>query len=260
MIVKCASNLRQIALGTINYANDNKGYLPTRHEFWKGADPANGHFGYKEAFYSYYVKDGGVPYSVEGCVQIGRLFSARYIKSGEACYCPSGLDDPTFGYNSFKQPWPQDTATKYRSDYSYNAYYNVNYSFLNYYKKPPDVVTLANEAAFQTLSHFPKTKLLAFDLIDQASTVTHKGRQKYPTWNAVFIDGHVQTVISPTLYNQMRLHGGTGSGWAPFEDYRDILEAQANGFAVDLAHLTNRVKHAGGTNTEINGGTTLYHP
>src|SRR5215204_2584655 len=35
MRVKCASQLRQVAVATVMYANENKGYIPTIRNEWK---------------------------------------------------------------------------------------------------------------------------------------------------------------------------------------------------------------------------------
>jgi prepilin-type N-terminal cleavage/methylation domain-containing protein/prepilin-type processing-associated H-X9-DG protein len=257
-LVKCASNLRQIGLASLNYANDNKGYLPERYEYWKGGDPANGRFQFKDPFYAYFVKDKSKSYSLENCFQVGRLFAAGYLKAAEACYCPEGLDDPNFGYDVFPKPWPQDPSTTYRCDYTYNAYYSM--TLVPDYGAPPGAPTVVMETAFPKLNVFPKTKLLACDLIDNAGDVTHKGQLKHPTWNALFIDGHVTPVISKTLYDQMASRGSANGNWSRFEDYRDILETLANGWSLDPTQLQIRVIHVSSPKTEINGGRTLYHP
>src|SRR5207302_1096079 len=113
-----------IGLATLTYANENKGYLPERYEYWKSGSPANGRARFADPFYSYFVKNKGKSYSLENCYQVGRLFAAGYLKNPEACYCPEGLSDPNFGYDIFPKPWPQDQPTTYRCDYTYNAYYN----------------------------------------------------------------------------------------------------------------------------------------
>jgi prepilin-type N-terminal cleavage/methylation domain-containing protein len=256
-LVKCESNLRQIGLASIMYANENKGYLPERYEYFKGGDPNTGRIQFKDPFYAYFVKNAGKSYSKENCFQVGRLFAAGYIKSAEACYCPEGWSDVNFGYDAFPKPWPQDKPTTYRCDYTYNAYYSM--TLIPDYGAPPGSPTVAMESAFPRLNKFPKTKLLACDLIDNAGDVTHKGRLKYPTWNVLFIDAHVTTVISKPLYDQMVARGSANGSWPKFEDYRDILETLANGFSLDLGQLTNRVTHVASPKTETNGGKTLYH-
>ena len=254
-IVNCASNMRQIGLASLNYAHNNRDYLPIPGQFWDGNNPANGRHRIASPFYTYQVKSKNTPFEVERVVQLGLLFATKFMASGEGCYCPGGFDDPNFGYNFFKKPWPQDHATEYRSSYSYNPYYNNNSPIENYHNSGK--VAYGQTSAFPRASKFPKTKLLAMDLIDTPQNITHKGRGVKPAWNCLFIDGHVTTVISPVLHKQMIARGSANGSWPKFEDYRDILETQANGFEL-TGSLTNRVSHA--AKGEKNGGTTLYHP
>jgi len=119
------------------------------------------------------------------------------------------------------------------------------------------------ESAWPSIKKFPATKLLATDLIDTGGDVSHRVGNARPTWNALFIDGHVVSSVSPFLLQQMQKPPPAGDGpatdnWAAFEDYRDILEAQANGFDVAKNHPTGRVVHP--SPDTVAGGQTLYHP
>ena len=255
VLVNCASNMRQIGLASLTYAQNNRDFLPIPGQFWDGNDPKKGRHRIASPFYTYQVKSAGAPYEVERVVQLGLLFATKFMQSAEGCYCPGGLDDPSFGYNWFKKPWPQDQATEYRSSYSYNPYYNNNSPIENYHNSGS--TAFGQTSAYPRVSKFPKTKLLAVDLIDTPQNITHKGRGVKPAWNCLFIDGHVTTVISPVLHQQMIARGSANGSWPKFEDYRDILETQANGFEL-TGSLTNRVSHL--PKGEKNGGTTLYHP
>jgi prepilin-type N-terminal cleavage/methylation domain-containing protein/prepilin-type processing-associated H-X9-DG protein len=256
-VTKCASNLRQIGIASLLYANDNKGFLPLRGQYFKSNDPNQGRFQLKEPFYTYQVKSAGHPYEVERMVQLGLLVVKKYIKAPEALVCPIGMDDPSFGYNSMAKPWPEVQSAEYRSSYSYNPYYST--TLIPNYGALPGSPATAKETAWPRASKFPKTKLLAHDLIDSPGNVAHNGRGVRPSWNALFIDGHVATAVSTTLYSEMRRRGSANTDWAKFEDYRDILECEANGFALGTS-LTGRVTHGSTPATETPGGKTLYHP
>jgi prepilin-type N-terminal cleavage/methylation domain-containing protein len=255
ILVNCASNMRQIGLASLTYAHNNRDYLPIPGQYWDSNNPANGRHRLQSPFYTYQVKSNATPFQIERVVQLGLLFATKFMQSAEGCYCPGGLDDPTFGYNTLPKPWPEVVSADYRSSYSYNAYYNNNARIENYHNS--GTFAFGQQSAFPRVSRYPKTKLLATDLIDTPLNITHKGRGIKPAWNCLFIDGHVQTVISPVLQQQMILRGSANNSWGKFDDYRDILETQANGYQLTTPYA-NRVTHA--ASGEKNGGTTLYHP
>lgn len=249
-VVQCESNLRQIGLATINFANDNKGKLPESFR----PTQANG----RQPFWAYIAKNAattGLPSNVEGTTNLGRLYGARYFKSPEVAYCPADLTNRDFGYESFPKPWLTNTAAMYRASYPFNPYCNQTTSATD--RLP----------AFTRLNLFPKSRIVALDVIDNAGNVMHLGRKKYPSWNCLFKDGHVTTVISPLLYKQMQLYGSanssavgtTPSAFDKFDLYLDILETQANGWPIKTTQLGLQVRVLHISN-ETNGGRTPYHP
>ena len=102
VVVNCESNLRQIGIACINYANDNKGFLPMRAEYWTDNTPSKGREAFIDPFFSYLVESGNDTraYDPQKVVGLGMLWSMGYIKSVPALYCPADLDDPSFGYNA----------------------------------------------------------------------------------------------------------------------------------------------------------------
>jgi prepilin-type N-terminal cleavage/methylation domain-containing protein len=239
-MVKCMSNLRQIGMSSINYANDNKGALPQSFR------PTNNA---RFPFWSYIAKDAGSPFTLENTTNIGRLYGANYFKSAEVAYCPANLTDPDFGYESFPKPWLSDTALIYRSSYAYNTYCNLQSggSAPNQNRLP----------AFTSLNKFPKYRILAHDTIDTTGNVMHLGHKRYPTWNCLFKDGHVVSAISPLMYAQFIPIKTVNKNFDGYDNLLDIIETQANGFPIKTSQLTARVQHTVG---ETNGGTTRYHP
>jgi prepilin-type N-terminal cleavage/methylation domain-containing protein len=243
-VVACESNLRQIGLASINYANDNKGALPVAFRYNVSA---------RFPFWNYICKDAGLPYTVENTTNIGRLYATGYMKSGQVAYCPANLTDPDFGYESFPKPWLQDTASIYRSSYAYNTYCNLQSG-----GTAPNQNRLP---AFPKLLNFPKSRILAHDTIDTNGNVMHLGRKKYPSWNCLFKDGHVVNVISPTMYSVFKT--SANKNYDLYDYLVDIIETEANGFPLKMNQVVNagvtvpRVIHQ---TPETNGGTTRFHP
>jgi prepilin-type N-terminal cleavage/methylation domain-containing protein len=89
--VNCASNLRQLALMTQEYALENHDYIPV------GRASNN-------LFVNYWFVDnsdtgGGSFY------MFGSLYGASLMPNGKIAYCPSQTE-PTWSYNSPDNPWP----------------------------------------------------------------------------------------------------------------------------------------------------------
>lgn len=275
VVVQCASNMRQIALLSLNYANDNRGYLPMRDQYFKSNDPTQGRFQFKYPFYAYDIRTGG-GYNADRCTNLGVLYAKGYIKSGQALYCPVAHDDPAFGWdaqaNVNGNPWPLDSSANYRSSYSYNPYYSMvvipNYGNAN---GTPGTPTAAKESAWPKINKMPKTKFLAVDLLNDWTSRPHFAGTSHPSWNAVFADGHVQTIPSKLCDDAIRItKTSANQNWTPFETWRDVLECQANGWNVNQSEVYNgtstvtRVTHASGSTLNdvdaIPGGQPLFHP
>ena len=169
------------------------------------------------------------------------------MKAAPAAFCPAASQDATnFSWSANNPPktpapWPEDKGTIYFSGYCYNGYYN-------------ELGTTNLVLAFQKIAKFPKTRLLAFDPIDMSSLadIPHVGGSQIPSWNALFIDGHVTNVTSQYIYNKIVAAGGANSSnWNKFENGRDMIETVANGQNLYYNTKANRVTHTIG---ESDGG------
>lgn len=269
-LTQCASNMRQIGLATVNYSTENKGFIPYRGEYWKGMDPTAGPFQYKYPSYAYILRTNGT-FNADKCVNLGLLWVKGYIKNAEALFCPISRSDPSFGYdaqaNVNGNPFPYDPSIVYRSCFSYQPYYSL--VIIPNYGAPPGTPTLAKEAAWPKLSKYPKTKMLAIDLINDKLSIPHNSGGKNPTWNCLFPDGHVSPVVSPLCDQAIRRGPSANQDWNSFETYRDILEAGANGWPLNKSEcfndsgtftLVSRVQHAASGVDGVPGGQPLFHP
>jgi prepilin-type N-terminal cleavage/methylation domain-containing protein len=240
-IVNCASNLRQIGMASLMYAQENQGRFPEQRS-------ASSSF--TSPIWTREIKAAGVTYSHENVFQIGRLYSSKLIgEDPDVAYCPVGLDDPNFGYQDQPGPWPKDQATHYRSTYNYIPYWNQR-------SGAPSRI-----AAFRKLPAPKKQRFMATDLIEQQSYSIHaQGKKENASWNVLLFDGSVHLVKAPILYDQMGAVGRTNTGnastdWSRMDDYVNILEMMAFGGNLNSKGTpgsaplpTGRVKHVAGEN------------
>jgi len=97
---KCASNLRQIALAVISYANDNRGRLPPSRINKGDTIYPNGFFWANELVRGKYAS------SVTGVDSAGKPLD------GESVFrCPSGINDP-LGFSGFNALYPRQGANQ----------------------------------------------------------------------------------------------------------------------------------------------------
>jgi prepilin-type N-terminal cleavage/methylation domain-containing protein len=231
----CASNLRQIGQACQSYAADNKGCLPAR--FREGLQT------YDQPFWSYLCQD--INNSKIPRFNCGLMYELKYIRTPEVFYCPGGRAHPNHNYDSFPKPWLSDKSINYRTSYCYNPHVA--------FKTPGDSGS-AKITAYPRVAKFPRTKALSLDCLVDANKISHYsgGSERVPSWNLLFIDGHVVLVRSKVLYDQMVLRGRLDddknepqpfANWRLMDDYRDILETTAEGKDPRATSLVNRVKH-----------------
>jgi prepilin-type N-terminal cleavage/methylation domain-containing protein len=221
---QCASNLRQIGLANAIYAKDWRGCNVPR--FREG----NGDYTYPER--AYMSQDTGDKQKYN----MGKLFELKLVPNPNVFYCPGSRGHPSFDIDGpeFKKPWLSDTGFLYRAAYMWNPHYAL---------QVPGNTASAKNTAYPKLAKFPRTKALALDMAHESNYVAHRGGKQAPSWNILFSDGHVVLVSSQIAYDQMLSRGTAGTDWAKFDDYRDILETQAEGLNPRARPLINRVKH-----------------
>ena len=102
--VICSSNLRQIGLATVLYADDNNGHLPAS-EF---GEPG----GSKQEMMA--VHRGESPENWEG---LGWLHAWQYFKGPQVLYCPSHLGEHTF--ERYQHQYDHPDTNRIYSNYHY---------------------------------------------------------------------------------------------------------------------------------------------
>jgi prepilin-type N-terminal cleavage/methylation domain-containing protein len=199
-LVACSSNLRQIMLGTIMYANDNKGYIPN-FPGYPGTSGAND-FGKTPGFATTYnsdtVNDPGN--------NIGRLVFKKYLTK-DIIFCPGQPNLDLFGVSSGSGAPP-------RPNYHYNMWpaTSTRYGW--------------GTTRYKKIKDFPKDRPVSCDLMYNLGTISHYNPRTGGTWNLAFSDGHVVPQTSREIARAMPGRYGT---WGAFLDYVGILEWQAAG-------------------------------
>ncbi|HEV7300690.1 MAG TPA: prepilin-type N-terminal cleavage/methylation domain-containing protein [Tepidisphaeraceae bacterium] len=215
-IVACSSNLRQIAMASIMYAGDNKGYLPQRQGDGDLATPFD-----RASMASYVTLGGGTtaPATDPGA-NIGRLIITGYLGKKAPLY-------DFYWYGEYKPVYmvrfcPGQEPTQASNHWAFmNSTYAFNPHWAFYNGGWPTVT------AYKKLVHMPKTKTLVMDLLTDVGSLSHL-RNGVATVNLAYSDGHVSSVTDRTLVNALRSFP-IGDFEERMDDFRDRLETLANG-------------------------------
>src|SRR3954470_11492447 len=81
----CASQLRQIAIATVSYANDNKGFLPDTEGF--NTDPTKSNFTWYGSYRNVYRDSTATKYGARP--GMGRLVEKKYLTTDKIFVCPA---------------------------------------------------------------------------------------------------------------------------------------------------------------------------
>jgi prepilin-type N-terminal cleavage/methylation domain-containing protein len=239
-IIACASNLRQIGIATAAYAVHNKGYLPPRFR----TEYREARFGsYYGPFLSYFPWDG----RADRTAGPGRLLELKYLGNPRVLFC-TNAPHPNFA------PEEQLITPDWPRGLSFNP--RMSYQWMPHWKNARDrrrgsAYEFFQDGGWLKLDEMPKDKVLAMDLLVASAFISHPNR-KGPSWNMLYSDGHVKSVVSDLVLKELRLRETLDptmlDNWNDstnyhFDDVRDILETVAQGGNPRSRPLQRRVIH-----------------
>jgi prepilin-type N-terminal cleavage/methylation domain-containing protein len=223
-IVKCLSNLRQIAAATQMYAQDNRGWMPQRfrdNSQYMGLTPSYASLAsakLSEEYFLWFQDGNGTP---RNC-NIGQLVANKYLPSNGQ-FPNSTADQPYPDSPFFWCPvMPDDSGLFSRGSFNSHSSYLFNPHYC-YYDAAHHARTW-----YRKFDQVPNTKCIVMDVVYDAKNIAHYGNGKRPSWNLAFKDGHAETVISTELANELV---GRGTSWklGRMWEYVDYLEVSAQG-------------------------------
>jgi type II secretory pathway pseudopilin PulG len=254
MRVKCASQLRQVALATVMYANENRGYIPTMHDEWKNptgydlVDSPNSTVNY--SWTNHDTVPPGVSTADNPGANIGRLIRGKFLAGTDANwttnpiqFCPAAARDGTEGV----------------ADYLLNYRYNVHVKFVgppggpykrqrwwtklhNYGKVPSQTIRAmfgGGNTNFEGNWQFPRMRYaLAIDPVYDLGTATHKYKSRR-AYNLVYADGSVAIATADERMDRGMMDNKIAK-WARLEDILGYLERVADGQPVKSPPVWNK--------------------
>ncbi len=211
---QCASNLRQIGLAALMYAQENQGRLPPfDNTFTTPANvPAPSHL-----FLTY--ARPGIPTSTPVVTPVvpinhGILHARKYLQNPLVYYCPSlDFKDDQGSADFYPQPYGSagDVKGFVRSSYYFHPYLS---------KADPTQSPFNFARPYDKLVNFPNTKFLALDRIVGGSNNVNALHNT--GWNVLLCDGSVRLLFSK-LALQKAIANSNFHNWQGWSDFRAAL-------------------------------------
>jgi prepilin-type N-terminal cleavage/methylation domain-containing protein/prepilin-type processing-associated H-X9-DG protein len=223
-IVACSSNLHQIGLASLVYANDNRGALPPRSR--DGLAPITGRVDYF-SYLSFLPINGfqGDPGANIGCLMAngylgGKAFDVSTITTtmqNDLHYFPVRFDPGAY---------PAPFAFQYGSSYLFNPHWMYSTVGGDGYAAG----TSCDVSQYRKAKNFGPYHCLAIDMLYNQEGLGHhraSGGKVYTTVNVLFIDGHVTPATDTYLWGQ--IGGRPATTTTRLDDVMDVLETEASG-------------------------------
>lgn len=185
----CASNLHQIHVGSISFANEHEGDFPYWDRSARNRMDSKGE-------YSRWMKINDEPWQNHG-----RLYDAGYVDSGDIFYCPSQINE-AFRHSDYV-PWPSSwqgggSGLGVRSAYNFNP--RVVDARRGDYNRAFPNNDLSAEA--------PANSLFANDVLQGTGYLAHFSQDGPAVVNCLFLDGGVRSKKVPAGSKLMQFIAG----------------------------------------------------
>jgi prepilin-type N-terminal cleavage/methylation domain-containing protein len=249
MRIQCASQMRQIAIATVMYANENRGYIPTIRDEWK--DPRNYDIG--PNFNYSWTNDDTVPTGMAAAdnpgANIGRLIRRKHLSgtganpgSNPIQFCPAAARDGTEGVADYLLNYRYNFQTKFVGPAG--AYKRQRWwtKLANYGKVPGSSIRAmigGGGTNFEGTWQFPRMRYaLVIDPVYDLGTATHKYKRQR-AYNLGYADGSVAIAIADERMDRGMMDNKIAN-WARLADIVGYLQRVADGQPVKSPPVWNK--------------------
>jgi len=208
--VNCTSNLRQLFLGVMLYADDHSGKLPP-WRLGQGNNQDNLSPDPQYSRYAFFGSTGGIkvplgfpPPGFE-VHNFGYVYSLKYIGDGTLLFCPAlTARKSPFSAAHYSPLLTTPNPTEFPGE---NPYIRSSYLF------NPRMVNVLTDThrRFQKTSQMTSRKVFGLDLVGQGSDVDSIPHFRDKGLNALFTDGSVTFVKSPAVWKVVGSGGGANT-------------------------------------------------
>jgi len=208
----CLNNLRQMGLATFIYADDYQDRLPPPFydpDLFPGTGPIPS-FPYFSYLLFGWGGTVGKPAEPKRAVNLGLLYTGKYLQAPQIFYCPSSRQQKWFRvvfekkyFESDKVPWPM-----YAVDGQVNMTYNYFPQMELLSKKESEAKRGWTQVAHKQTELSSQRSMLT-DLIYTWGTMAHTNGKNPYGLNVLFGDGHAKFSTSKDAFDP-KLWGGTG--------------------------------------------------